>query len=170
MFGNTFRFERRESDDIWEGFVQTSILAICVCSLNFSFENIDVHELLFQAEYFPSKFGQSVSEGSLPKKEFGNMLHQWRKSRADHGGGGGGTLVFFPDSTYFAQFSRHRVGVPIVHYKPLWQAKKKKKKKKKKGPPPSKVAQIKCPSYITNLSDKQKKKRKKKWSTTSENM
>ena len=29
--------------------------------------NIDVNELLFQAEYFPSKSWQSVSEDSLPK-------------------------------------------------------------------------------------------------------
>ena len=31
--------------------------------------NIDVHELLFQAEYFPSNSGQSVSEDSLPEKK-----------------------------------------------------------------------------------------------------
>ena len=70
---------------------------------------------------------------------------QWRKSEADHGGdtlfvfsrsaaslesrarpekadelgGGGGLQHFFSDSTFFAQFSRHRVGVPIVHQKPF---------------------------------------------------
>ena len=39
---------------------------------------------------------------------------------------------FFQTSKCFGQFSRHRVGVPIVHYyQPLGQAKK---KKKKKGP------------------------------------
>ena len=30
--------------------------------------------------------------------------------------------TFFPDLHFFAQFSRHTVGVPIVHHKPLWQA------------------------------------------------
>ena len=35
--------------------------------------------------------------------------------------------LFFPSSKFFCQFSRHGVGVSIVHHQPLWQAKKKKK-------------------------------------------
>ena len=38
----------------------------------------------------------------------------------------GYTLGFFSLNFFFAQFSRHRVGVPIIHHKP--EAKKKKKK------------------------------------------
>ena len=66
--------------------------------------------------------------------------------------GGGGVTFFFPSSKFLGQFSRHGVGVSIVHHQPLWQGgknrssdprggypskpppppKKKKKKKKKK--------------------------------------
>ena len=44
--------------------------------------------------------------------------------------------LFFPTSKFMGQFSRHRLGVPIVHHQPLWQAKKKKKKKVPPPPPP----------------------------------
>ena len=90
-----------------------------------------------------------------------NNRNQWRKSEADHGrghtglyfgpppasrvprksrkswwaGGGGGTPTLFPP-----QFSRHKVGVPIVHQKPLWQAPKKRGggRNRKKGRHPRK--------------------------------
>ena len=60
-----------------------------------------------------------------------------RQSEPDHWGGGGGgegdtqdffsgTPTFiFSTSKFWVNFSRHRVGVPIVHHQPLWQAPKK---------------------------------------------
>ena len=41
--------------------------------------------------------------------------------KADERGGGGvgGPPTLFPDLKLFGQFSRHRVGVPIVHHQPL---------------------------------------------------
>ena len=43
-------------------------------------------------------------------------------------GGGGGTLtICFLFSKFLGQFSRHRVGVALIHHQPLWQASKRKK-------------------------------------------
>ena len=52
-----------------------------------------------------------------------SMLRQAWKSR--RGGGGDSVTFCFPSSKLLGQFSRHGVGVSIVHHQPLWQAKKK---------------------------------------------
>ena len=53
------------------------------------------------------------------------------------GGGGGGDSVTFSASKFLGQFSRHGVGVYIVHHHNLSdKLKKKKKKNKKKNPDP----------------------------------
>ena len=59
--------------------------------------------------------------------------------KVDVWGWGGPPTFVFPTSKFLGQFSRHRVGVPIVHHQPLWQAKQKEKKSAgeltwKKGP------------------------------------
>ena len=68
MFGNALRYEHRERDYIFRRVCSN----VNIGDLQLFFElflwDIDVHELVFQAEYFPSKSGQSVSEDSLPEK------------------------------------------------------------------------------------------------------
>ena len=41
------------------------------------FFSVDVYELPFQTEYFPSKFGQSVSEDSLLEKQTNKCFDFW---------------------------------------------------------------------------------------------
>ena len=65
---------------------------------------------------FFSRSAASLESRASPKKA---------DERGGGGGGGGGTPTLFPDSTFFAQFSRHRIGVPIEHHKPSDKQKKK---------------------------------------------
>ena len=66
MYGNILQSEQRKSGDSLRVISSNvNIGDLRLIFSNCSFGGIDVYELLYQAEYFPSKFGQSVSEDSL---------------------------------------------------------------------------------------------------------